>query len=85
MAKAFKSHWKSNLVSALGIFFLFSTLGFALDVMKMGRQPVLRLWLSVLLFGGFAVCYATAGYVFRKRWRKTGLVVSLILARISHQ
>jgi hypothetical protein len=77
--KTSKTHLKSSIISSLGVFFLFSTLGFAVDVMKMGRQPVLRLWLSVVVFGGFAICYATAGYVFRRKWRKAVVVMLSIL------
>jgi hypothetical protein len=54
----------------LGVFFIFSTIGFAADLMEMGRQSTLRLVLSVFSYGLFAMCYAVAGFVLRGRcWR----------------
>ncbi|HEU5179703.1 MAG TPA: PP2C family protein-serine/threonine phosphatase [Candidatus Polarisedimenticolia bacterium] len=51
----------------LGVFCLFSTIGFISDITEMGRQPVPRLVLSVLLSGGFAMLYAGFGVVLRSR------------------
>lgn len=65
-----KSFWRtvprsSLALFMLGVFFIFSTLGFADDIMGMGRQPELRFVLSVVQFGVFAILYAIAGFVLR--------------------
>lgn len=62
---------RKTLVTALiGVFFIFSTIGFANDIIDMGRQPRLRFALDVLVIGGFAVAYAVTGTILRKRWWK---------------
>lgn len=52
----------------LGVFFIFSLIGFANDVAGMGRQPALRFFLNVLQFGLFAILYAYAGFALRRKW-----------------
>ena len=64
--------WKNTprsslLVFLLGVFFLFGTLGPAVDIMGMGRQPIQRYLVSVVLFGAFAVFYAITGVMQRGR------------------
>ena len=60
----------SLVVFLLGVFFIFSVIGSAVDIIHMGRQPVVRYALSVFLFGAFAILYAAAGFVLRgKFWR----------------
>src|ERR1700674_1362479 len=61
---------KTLVISLTGVFFIFSTMGFANDIIGMGRQPALRFVLAVLLNGGFAVCYAVTGSILRKQWWK---------------
>lgn len=61
---------KSFAIFLLGVFFIFSTFGFASDSMGMGRQPGLRLLLGVLLSGLFPVGYAASGLVLRNRFWK---------------
>ena len=61
---------KTLVISLIGVFFIFSTIGFVDDIMSMGRQPVFRFVLAVLLNGLFAACYAVAGTVLRKQWWK---------------
>lgn len=56
---------KSVFIFVLGIFLLFGTTGLASDMAELGRQPPLRLALSILLYGTFAILYAVAG--FKKR------------------
>jgi hypothetical protein len=69
------SHWSSSprsskLIFLLAVFFLFASLGFAGDIVDMGRQPLLRFGLSVALSGLFAVCYAASGFALRgKSWK----------------
>ncbi len=73
-------YWKtvpatSRAIGLLGVFLLFSTIGFSNDVIQLGREPVLVLVLAVFLYGGFAVLYAAAGTVFEKhRWRAIALI-----------
>jgi hypothetical protein len=70
-----KTYWKSvppkSLVGfLLGVFLLFSTIGIASDIAQMGRQPMLRFVLSVLLSGVFPVFYAFLGFALRKQFWK---------------
>jgi hypothetical protein len=82
-----KSYWKTiprtSFVGFLvGVFLLFSTTGFVNDIMEMGRQPLLRLVLSVTLSGSFATFYAGTGFVLRKRFWKAffpAFVVQFVL------
>jgi hypothetical protein len=60
--------WKSSALFLLGVFFIFTTVGFANDAMEMGRQSVLRLVLSVLFYSLFAILYAVTGVILRKRF-----------------
>lgn len=54
----------------VGVFFVFTVIGFATDITTMGRQPILRFVLSTLQFGVFAVLYALAGFSLRGRsWK----------------
>jgi len=71
MAKA-QSFWRdvpgrSVVIFFLGVFFIFSIIGFAIDLMEMGRQPMPRYILSVFLSGVSAIIYATAGIVLRRK------------------
>lgn len=61
---------KSLIAFLLGVFFIFSTTGFANDIVNMGRQPTLRFVLAVLLSGVFAMSYAVSGFVLRKQFWK---------------
>src|ERR1700732_4020687 len=73
--KTAQSFWrtfprKSLVVFLLGVFFIFSTIGFAIDIMSMGREPTFRFVLEVLLSGVFAMSYAVTGFVLRKQsWK----------------
>jgi hypothetical protein len=53
-----RSYWKtvprrSLFLFLLGVFCIFSTVGFASDILEMGRQQTLRFVLSVLMSGVF--------------------------------
>lgn len=70
-----RTYWRtvpfnSLVVFLLGVFLLFSTIGFASDIPEMGRQSQLRFVLSVLASGIFPVFYAFAGFALRKDWWK---------------
>jgi hypothetical protein len=72
-----KSFWKtvprnSRGLFLLGVFFIFSTIGFASDITEMGRQPALRFVLGVLIVGIFPMFYALSGFILRKHfWKAT--------------
>lgn len=70
-----KPFWKTvprtSLVTfLLGVFFIFSIIGFASDIGEMGRQTPLRLLLNVLISGIFPVFYAVSGFALRKQFWK---------------
>ena len=70
-----KSYWKtiprrSVVGFLLGVFFIFSTMGFLNDIMELGRQPLPRFVLTVLSSGAFAMFYAGTGFALRQRFWK---------------
>src|ERR1700675_4864945 len=70
-----KSFWKtfprrSFFFFLLGVFFIFSTVAFVNDIGELGREPTLRMALSILLYGTFPVLYAATGFVLRKDFWK---------------
>jgi hypothetical protein len=78
--KTTRSAWgtvprKTVIISLIGVFFTFSTIGFANDIIEMGRAPALRFGLAILLTGLFCVAYAVAGTILRKHWWKAGLPI----------
>jgi Stage II sporulation protein E (SpoIIE) len=52
----------------LAVFFVFTVIGFANDILDMGRQPKIRFVLVVVLSGLFAVGYALGGIGLRQRF-----------------
>jgi hypothetical protein len=69
------SYWKtfprkSVIVFLAGVFFTFSTVGIASDLVEMGRQPALLYISMVLISGIFTSIYAAAGFVLRKQMWK---------------
>ena len=52
----------------LAVFFVFTVVGFANDILDMGREPKIRFALVVLLSGLFAVAYASSGIRLRQRF-----------------
>ncbi len=64
---------KSIVVFLLAVFFIFTTTGFANDILNMGRQRPLRFGLGVVLSGLFAVSYAMTGITLRRRFWKAFL------------
>ncbi len=57
----------------LAVFFVFVGIGFANDVIDMGRQPVARFAASVVLIGLFSVLYAASGVALRGKFWKAFL------------
>jgi hypothetical protein len=74
---------KSHIIALLGVFFLFSTIGFSMDVMQLGRQRAPALVLSVALNGLFAIGYAVAGTVLAGRWRWGALAVIFAIQNVA--
>jgi hypothetical protein len=56
------------VVVLLSVFLFFTTIGFANDIMAMGRQQSIRFVLGVVLSGLFAIFYAIGGVSLRKKW-----------------
>jgi serine phosphatase RsbU (regulator of sigma subunit) len=61
---------RSLLIFLLGVFFVFSAVGFASDSADMGRTPKLRFVLSILISGIFPVFYAFGGFALRRHFWK---------------
>ncbi len=62
----------------LGVFFIFSALGFVNDIMQMGQQPQGRLILGVLVSGLFAVLYALSFTLLRRQFWKAFVPVFVV-------
>jgi len=69
---------KSIVVLLLSVFLFFTTIGFADDIMAMGRQHPVRFVLEVVLSGMFAVFYAVAGISLQKNWWKGVLPIFVV-------
>lgn len=79
---------KARLLFLLGVFFIFSTIGFAGDITEIGRQPIVRLVLSVLIVGIFPMCYALSGFILRRDFWKVSaplFVVHFLLINVISQ
>lgn len=59
---------RSIVVLLIAVFLFFTTIGFAFDIIDMGLEPVVRLWLVVFLSGLFAVGYAITSILLRRKW-----------------
>jgi hypothetical protein len=57
----------SVAVFLAAVFLIFSSLGFVGDITHLGRENPVGLAASVFLSGAFAVCYAVAGTILRRR------------------
>jgi hypothetical protein len=69
------SYWKTFprkavIVFLAGVFFTFSTVGIASDLVEMGRQPALLYISMVLISGVFTSIYAAAGFILRRQMWK---------------
>jgi len=71
---------KSLITFLLGVYFIFSIIGFASDITVMGNQPVVRFVLSVLLSGIFPVFYAISGFILRKQFWKAMVPIFVVHA-----
>jgi hypothetical protein len=64
---------RSVVVFLSAVFFIFTTIGFANDIIDLGRQPLLRFAIAVMLSGLFSVLYAATGITLRRRFWKAFL------------
>lgn len=74
---------KIRIVFPLAIFLIFAGIGFANDVIDMGRQPEARLAISVVLTGLFAIVYGVGFTAWRKafwKWFVVLLIVQFVVA-----
>lgn len=69
---------KSIVIVLLAVFLLFTTIGFANDIMSLGREPLVRFALGTLLCGSFAVVYAVVGVSLRQNWWKAVLPIIVV-------
>jgi hypothetical protein len=61
---------KSRIIFLLAVFFVFAGTGFTNDLFGMGRQPLPRFAVTVVLNGLFAVGYALSFIILRKKFWK---------------
>jgi hypothetical protein len=76
---------RSAATFLLGVFFIFSTVSFAIDITEMGRQPALRLALNTIIAGIFPMFYALSGFALRSQFWKAmlpALVVHITLINV---
>jgi hypothetical protein len=64
---------RSVIVFLVAVFFTFATIGFANDIINMGRQLPVRFALGIALSGFFAVTYALSGIYLRSKFWKAFL------------
>jgi sigma-B regulation protein RsbU (phosphoserine phosphatase) len=79
---------KSLILFGVGVFALFGTFGVASDVGDLGRDPALRVALSVVLIGTCSVMYAAAGVRLRAQVWKVGIpvfIVQFLLINLLHR
>ena len=79
------SAWKTtprkiSIIFLLAVFFTFTVIAFANDIIDMGHQPRSRFALAIVLSGLFAVAYAIGGIALRnKAWKA---VIPLMVVQI---
>jgi Stage II sporulation protein E (SpoIIE) len=69
---------RSFVVFLLGVFFIFSTIGFVGDISVLGRQPVLRFVITIFISGLFPIFYAGAGLVLRGQFWKACIPIFIV-------
>lgn len=63
------------VVVLLSVFLFFTTIGFANDIISMGRLQPIHFALAVVLPGVFAILYAVGGISLRKKWWMAALPI----------
>jgi hypothetical protein len=66
------------VIFLLAVFFVFANIGFANDIMDMGRQTPLHFALASILPGLFAIAYAYTGVTLRSRFWKACLPIFVV-------
>ena len=61
---------KTSVIFLLAVFFTFTVIAFANDIIDMGHQPRLRFALAILFSGLFAVAFAASGISLRGKFWK---------------
>jgi hypothetical protein len=69
---------KSIVIFLLAVFFTFASFGFASDMIDLGRQPLFRFGLGVVLSGLFAVAYAATGTALRGQFWKATIPIFVV-------
>lgn len=59
---------RAVFVFLLAVFFTFGAVSLANDIIATGRQPSMKLGISIVVSGLFAVSYAAGGITFRKKF-----------------
>lgn len=59
---------RSIVIVLISVFLFFTTIGFASDIIAVGREQTIRFVLGVIVPGLFAVAYAVGGISLRKKW-----------------
>lgn len=74
---------KSIVVLLLSVFCLFTTIGFANDIMAMGREQTVRFALGIILSGSFAVLYAVGAISLRGKWWQAAIPLFVLQFAVS--
>jgi Stage II sporulation protein E (SpoIIE) len=69
---------RSIVIGLLSVFLFFTTIGFANDIIAMGRLPSVRYWLGTIICGLFAVFYAVGGVSLRGKWWKAAVPICVV-------
>jgi hypothetical protein len=69
---------KAIVIFLLAVFFTFASFGFVSDAIDLGRQPLIRFILGVVLSGLFAVAYAATGTALRDQWWKACIPIFVV-------
>jgi hypothetical protein len=77
------SPWRTTprkiiVIFLLAVFFTFASFGFANDTMGLGRQPLFRFGVGVVLSGLFAVAYAATGTALRGQFWKACIPIFVV-------
>ena len=63
------------MILLLSIFLLFTTIGFANDIMALAREQTTRFAVGIVLYGVFPIFYAIGGISLRRRWWMAALPI----------
>jgi Stage II sporulation protein E (SpoIIE) len=69
---------RAVVIFLLAVFFTFASFGFANDAIDLGRQPLLRFGLGVVLTGLFAVAYAGTSTALRGQFWKACIPIFIV-------